>query len=200
MDLIYLWSWQICSYMYELCSNCQLDSIKIVDLRLCSSMLMIPLRFDPTARQFLQHLKNQQPLIKFTTEQEENNTISFLDVQVTRNGTLVHTVDNTGSRHNDWFPYNPSFHYPHFKNSLCHQHLESLYHPFTTSHRCNSSNIKQLAEEEALPSRASLMDPPTHSCILVTKTSLIPLLCSVQWRQHCHLECPWTRRHAPVDW
>ena len=163
LDLIYLWSWQICSYMYELCSNCQLDSIKIVDLRLCSSMLMIPLRFDPTARQFLQHLKNQQPLIKFTMEQEENNTISFLDVQVTRNGTLVHTVDNTGSRHNDWFPYNPSFHYPHFKNSL----------PSTTFEPTVSSTPRQLVA-------------PPHQDTAATQ----PISSSMRRRKHCRLEHP----------
>ena len=57
----------------------------------------------------------------------------------------------------------------------------------------------QRAVEAALSSRASL-DSPTRSSRLVKTQLSFPLLCSVQWRQHCHLESPWTRPHAPVDW
>ncbi len=70
-------------------------------------------------------------------EQEENNTIFFLDVQVTRraDGTLAHTVHRKPT-HTDRYLHSSSFHHPRFKSAVrntlvrrafntCHQDVPS---------------------------------------------------------------------------
>ena len=101
-------------------------------------------------QEFLLHLNSQHPLIKFTMEQEKNNTISFLDVQVTRkaDGTLAHTVHRKPT-HTDRYLHSSSFHHPRFKSavlntlvrrafSTCDQHsLKQELHHIKTSLQLN---------------------------------------------------------------
>ncbi len=88
--------------------------------------------------QFLQHLNSQHPLIKFTMEQEENNTISFLDVQVTRrvDGTLSHTVHRKPT-HTDRYLHSSSFHHPRFKSAV---HNTLVRRAFNT---CDQDSLQQ---------------------------------------------------------
>ena len=67
-----------------------------------------------------------------------NNTISFLDVQVTRkaDGTLAHTVHRKPT-HTDRYLHSSSFHHPRFKSAV----LNTLVHrAFST---CDQHSLKQ---------------------------------------------------------
>ena len=70
-------------------------------------------------------------------EQEENNTISFLDVQVTRkaDGTLAHIVHGKPT-HTDRYLHSSSFHHPHFKSAV---HNTLVCRAFST---CNQHSLK----------------------------------------------------------
>ena len=89
-------------------------------------------------QEFLLHLNSQHPLIKFTMEQEKNNTISFLDVQVTRkaDGTLAHTVHRKPT-HTDRYLHSSSFHHPRFKSAV---HNTLVRRAFST---CDQHSLKQ---------------------------------------------------------
>ena len=89
-------------------------------------------------QEFLLPLDSQHPLIKFTMEQEKNNTISFLDVQVTRkaDGTLAHTVHRKPT-HTDRYLHSSSFHHPRLKSAV---HNTLVRRAFST---CDQHSLKQ---------------------------------------------------------
>ena len=68
---------------------------------------------------FLDYLNDLHPSIKFTMEQEEGNSISFLDVKVHRHadGSLGHSVYRKPT-HTDRYLHNSSFHHPSVKSSV----------------------------------------------------------------------------------
>ena len=134
----------------------ELDTIENADLRPSLWLRYVDDTFvvwphGRTALQdFLTHLNNQHPLIKFTMETEQNQTISFLDVQVTRkaDGTLAHTVHRKPT-HTDRYLHSSSFHHPRFKSAVqntlvrrafntCDQHsLKQELHHIKTSLQLN---------------------------------------------------------------
>ena len=67
-----------------------------------------------------------------------NNTISFLDVQVTRkaDGTLAHTVHRKPT-HTDRYLHSSSFHHPHFKSAV----RNTLFHRVFST--CDQHSLKQ---------------------------------------------------------
>ena len=68
---------------------------------------------------FLDHLNNLHPNIKFTMDQEEGNSIPFLDVKVSRqpDGSLGHAVYRKPT-HTDRYLHSASFHHPRIKSSV----------------------------------------------------------------------------------
>ena len=104
----------------------ELDSIEKVNL--CPNLWLryindtfVVRPYDKTALQeFFHHLNSQHPHIQFTMEQEQNNTISVLDVQVTRqaDGTIAQTVHRK-PKYPDRYLHNSSFHHPRFKSAVC---------------------------------------------------------------------------------
>ena len=74
---------------------------------------------EPLFRDFLAHLNNQHPSIRFTMEIEENKRLPFLDVQVFRkpDGSLGHSVYRKKTDTNRYL-HADSNHHPSQKNSL----------------------------------------------------------------------------------
>jgi hypothetical protein len=68
---------------------------------------------------FLQHLNNIHKSIEFTMEAEQDRTVPFLDVLVSRrlDGTLGHTVYRK-STHTDLYPHAKSEHHPAQKRTV----------------------------------------------------------------------------------
>ena len=77
---------------------------------------------------FLQHLNEQHPSIKFTMEVEEDGKISFLDVGITRNpdGFLHHNVYRKPI-HTDRYLNQRSFHHPSIKSSVNRTLVQRAY-------------------------------------------------------------------------
>ena len=77
---------------------------------------------------FLNHLNDLHPSIKFTMEQEEGNSMPFLDVKVHRraDGTLGHSVYRKPT-HTDRYLHSSSFHHPRVKSSVNQTLLQRAY-------------------------------------------------------------------------
>ena len=122
----------------------ELDTIDNADLRpnlwlrYVDDTFVVWPRGKTALQEFLLHLNSQHPLIKFTMEQEKNNTISFLDVQVTRkaDGTLAHTVHRKPT-HTDRYLHSSSFHHLRFKSAV---HNTLVRRAFST---CDQHSLKQ---------------------------------------------------------
>ena len=110
---------------------------------------------------FLAHLNDLHPSIKFTMEQEQGNSISFLDVKISRrtDGTLGHSVYRKPT-HTDRYLHNSSFHHPRVKSSvnralvqraynICdQQHLQDELHHVSTALQLNGYQRRQVKIQE----------------------------------------------------
>ena len=118
----------------------ELDTIENADLRpnLWLRYVEVWPHGKTTLQEFLLHLNSQHPLIKFNMEQEKNNTITFLDVQVTRRAccTLAYTVHRKPT-HTDRYLHSSSFHHPRFKSAV---HNTLVRRAFST---CDQHSLKQ---------------------------------------------------------
>ena len=81
-----------------------------------------------TLQDFLQHLNQQHPSIKFTMETEEDHKIAFLDVGISRNpdGSLHHNVYRKPT-HTDQYLNQRSFHHPSIKSSVNRTLVQRAY-------------------------------------------------------------------------
>ena len=94
--------------------------------------------------EFFYHLNNQHASIKFTMEIEENNSISFLDVLITKNGdgSLAHQVYRKPT-HTGTYLHANSHHFPSQKLGVINnlitralrisdkEHVEKKYEAFS---------------------------------------------------------------------
>ena len=81
-----------------------------------------------TLQDFLLHLNQQHPSIKFTMETEEDHKIAFLDVGISRNpdGSLHHNVYRKPT-HTDRYLNQRSFHHPSIKSSVNRTLVQRAY-------------------------------------------------------------------------
>ena len=107
-----------------------------------SATLTTPLWFWPNGKTALQkffHQLNSQYLrIRFNMEQEQNNAISFLGAEVTRqaDGTLAHTVHHKPT-HTNRYVHNSLFHHPRFKSAVSNTLVR------WTLDTCDKGSLKQ---------------------------------------------------------
>ena len=81
-----------------------------------------------TFQDFLQHLNEQHPSIKFTMEIEDDGRIPFLDVGISRNpdGSLHHNIYRKPT-HTDCYLNQCSFHHPSIKSSVKNTLVQCAY-------------------------------------------------------------------------
>ena len=113
---------------------------------------------------FLEHLNGLHSNIQFTMEQERNGSISFLDVEVSRqeDGTLSRSVYRKPT-HTDRYLHSTSFHHPKIKSSvnrtlirraynICDsEHLPQELHHITTAMQHNGYNPTRIPTQDPRP-------------------------------------------------
>ena len=94
-------------------TDCLADSFIIPPTmaQICGWHLRGPATWTKGIGTFHKHLNTQHQNIKFIVEVEENNKLSFLDIQVTRNGTKLNTSVYRKTTHTDrYIPFHSNHH------------------------------------------------------------------------------------------